>query len=257
MKALLLTGLQRNWLPFIENQTQLLIKDNNFDVFVFTSTENQYRHRDAKNNIIDYESAEPFRNVESLFYDKYINLKDVIIDDGSLFSEFSNNYIKGETKNFHLGLIKSYFKIYKGIEMIEKYEEKEGIKYDEILRVRMDCFLLKPFTLKNIERDAIYFSKSNEGHKDDAGFLVKRERVNILKDFVFKLIENKDQHDNIQVENMLFDHCQCNGLKVYFDENMINRVGCPTRILFKDVPFFKKEFIDSLNSLEYEIKYHE
>ena len=35
--ALLLTGLQRNFEPFIKNQLELLIKNNNCDLFIFTS----------------------------------------------------------------------------------------------------------------------------------------------------------------------------------------------------------------------------
>ena len=59
-KCILLTGLQRNFEPFIENQLNLVINKYNLDVFIFTSDLNSYRyvqhyadiHRDRGN--IDY-----------------------------------------------------------------------------------------------------------------------------------------------------------------------------------------------------------
>ena len=56
--CILLSGLQRNFEPFIENQLKFVINKYNLDVFIFTSDENLYRHNNG--SVIDYLKQENF-----------------------------------------------------------------------------------------------------------------------------------------------------------------------------------------------------
>ena len=58
MKAcILLSGLQRNFRPFITNQLRCVIDKYKLDVFIYTSDENVLRYSESSNTVIDYKTA--------------------------------------------------------------------------------------------------------------------------------------------------------------------------------------------------------
>jgi hypothetical protein len=75
--CILLSGLQRNFEPFIENQLNLVINAYYLDVFIFTSNQNALRFYD-NNGVIDYVKKEDCANDEAFFESKYKNLKGIL-----------------------------------------------------------------------------------------------------------------------------------------------------------------------------------
>jgi hypothetical protein len=253
--AILLSGLQRNFEPFIKNQLECLIKVNNCDVFIFTSNDNLSRY--AENSTIMYSENEKYNRDKDYFYQAYgENLKDIYIDfDESHFNKFRNKYFEDCGNNFHLNLIKAYFKVFSAIKMMENYESKNNIKYDGVFRARLDSFFLQKIALEKFELNNIYCSIANDsGHKDDAGVFIDRKNLYYLKTFVFELIKKRNQKTNIIVEHQLFSHL-IKISKIEFIPNFINRIGCPANLKYQEVPFLNRKGFNDLTSLECKLEW--
>ena len=119
--ALLLSGLQRNNKPFIENQLNCIIKNNDCDVFIFTSDENNNRH--FNNNQIIHSQSRRFKQNGEYYKKKYGKyLKKVTIDyENNLFNKYVSKYFKKTGNTFHHNLLSANFKIKSVIEMMEKH----------------------------------------------------------------------------------------------------------------------------------------
>jgi hypothetical protein len=248
--AILLSGLQRNFKPFIKNQLECLIKANNCDVFIFTSNDNLNRY--IENSTIMYSENAKYNRDKDYFYQAYgKNLKDIYIDfDEYRFNKFRNEWFKDCSNNFHLNLIKAYFKVFSVIKMMENFESENNIKYDGIFRARLDSFFLQKIALEKLDLKNIYCSIANDsGHKDDAGVFIDRKFLHFLKTFVFELIEKRNQKSNIIVEHQLFSHLTKIS-KIEFIPNFINRIGCPVNLKYQEVPFLIKNDFNELTSLE-------
>jgi len=216
-KALLLSGLQRNFLPFVKNQLELLIKGNDFDIFISTSCENNNRCSD-QNGRITYKDSTPIETNQDYFKELYGDyIKDIVIDDGSLYEKFKEENNIPDITKFHEGLIKSYLKVYLGIKMIEKYEIENKIRYDFIVRARLDCFLIEKLNinqiLSSLRYNELIFSENERGHKDDSCFFCNRDHVHIFRDFVFHVVKKANNiftlgsSEEIKIEITLFDYC--------------------------------------------------
>lgn len=264
-KALLLSGLQRNFLPFVKNQLELLINGNNFDIFISTSSENTHRCSD-ENGRITYKDSLPINSDHQYFKQLYgESVKEIIIDDGSLYDKFREENNIPSISKFHEGLIKSYLKVHLGIKLIEKYETENNIKYDFIIRARLDCFLLGKLDFNHIFGTLRYnefiFNESSQNHKDDSCFICYRDHLHIFRDFVFHVVKKAvdiftfNSPEEINIEITLFNYCWEKGFFFTFNQNIICRIGCPSDLKYKNVPFFQKEDINNLSSREYPIDY--
>jgi hypothetical protein len=207
--CILLSGLQRNFEPFIQNQLNLVINAYELDVFIFTSNQNALRHWIG--DVIDYVKKENYVNDEAFFKSKYKNLKGIHIDrDDCKFNEFikQNNITKH--RNHTLNMINSYFKINECIKLMEEYETNNDFKYDLVIRCRLDFFAYDDFlNLHNINVNVIYLPicKYNN-HKDDSGFIMNRNCIEYFKNFINVIIEFNDQHNYIYIEDQLIDYLQ-------------------------------------------------
>ena len=252
--ALILTGLQRNFEPFIKNQLELLIKNNNCDLFIFTS--DKMCNRSRKGNEIYYVEKTKNNNDSSFFESKYKPfLKNIKIDyNDELFTEYFKKF--STMKKFHMNLLQAYFKVIKGLELIENYEKEHNIKYDIIIRARLDGFLLNDLLIEslNIGQNEIYMSQGNN-HKDDSVLIFRRNNLNIIKIFLTRLESMVYQHHNIVIENLLIKWLTDNHLKIIFKNNLLCRIGCPSNLVFRTVPFFRETDINKLLSYEYNIQF--
>jgi hypothetical protein len=257
--AILLSGLQRNFEPFIMNQLECVIKRFNCDVFMFTSNENNNRYVNRVNDKFDinYKIEKDIDNDSIFFYNKYgDNLKDICIDnDNKLFNEFISSYDFSNTINFHKNLISAYFKVHKCVELMENYETKNNIRYDRVIRARLDFFvdnkIRDDINLLDV-RNTVYGSKFISNHEDDCFFVMNRENINLFKNFVFKLIEIRDRNECISVESEL-KNCISSKTNLEFLYNLGKRIS--SKIYFRDIPYFNEEDITKLKSLEYKIVY--
>lgn len=252
--ALLLTGLQRNFEPFIKNQLELLIKNNNCDLFIFTS--NKMCNRTKVGGNISYIENTKNDNDISFFEHNYTGfLRNVKIDnDDKLFNEYFTKF--SNMKKFHMNLLQAYFKVTRGLELIENHEKENSIKYDVIVRGRLDGFLLNDLSIEalNINKNEIYMSESND-HKDDSIIIFNRKNLKVVKDFLSYLETKVYQLNNIFVEGLLIEWLKQNQLKIIFKSNLLCRLGCPDKLSFRTVPFFRKEDISKLTSYEYDIQF--
>jgi len=250
--ALLLSGLQRNFKPFIKNQIECLIKKYNCDLFIYTSNENNNRY--ISDGVIGYKQNKIFNNDENFFYSRYNNyLKLIYIDyNNKNFNEFLNNYDISKTKNFHINLISSYFKVRNCIKLMYDYEQNNNIKYDIVIRARLDFFVNNNFANYNLLefdlKNNIYGSQFRCGHKDDCFFIMDRKYINIFYDFIFHLLEIRVSDNNIWVEKELIDKIE-KYTNLIFLKNFGERIGSNTPL--KNIPFFNKDNLNLLYSIEY------
>ena len=254
--ALLLSGLQRNNKPFIQNQLNCLIKKNNCDVFIFTSDENN--NRNFYNNEIIHTQRRRFKKNEKYYIKKYGKyLKKIIIDYGNIkFKNYVSQHFNKTGNTFHHNLLSTYFKIKSVIEMMEKYELENLIKYDMVVMARLDIFMLKPIYLNKLNNNNGYLSIDyNSGYIDDVGVVVNRENLKYIKSFI-EIIKNKYYViDNIEVEHELYKYL-ANNINIKFIHNLFNRVGFPISLRYNTVPFLAKSSFRDLTSKEYSLSWN-
>lgn len=257
-KCILLSGLQRNFEPFIKNQLECVIKKYCLDVFIFTSDENNNRFlKYERNKLKDvrYKNSKKFENDEDFFFKKYGKyLKKIYIDkDNKKFKEFLGTTDLTETKEHTKNLISTYFKVMSCIELMEIYEKEYNIRYDKIIRARLDFFSKNIVDLDSLNLKENIYGTIGKGHKDDCFFIMKRENLYIFKNFVFELLKIKNNTNFIIVETELYKYLEKNKINVETIENLACRIGISGR--YRDIPFFEEEDIKKLKSLEYEIIY--
>jgi hypothetical protein len=247
--CILLTGLQRNFEPFIENQLNLVISRYELDTFVFTSNQNVLRVN--QQGIMNYVKKTNYENDEEFFRSKYKTLKGICIDHDDLkFNKFvRENKIK-KHKNHTLNMVSSYFKVNECIKLMEEYELQNNFKYDLVIRCRLDFFayedFLNPF---EIDPSMIYLpqSKYNE-HIDDSGFIMKRDRIEYFKQFINIIIGFDDKNDYIYIENELIEYLK-KKYKLNYVANFSYRIGTNNNL--SEIPFVNQSCINKLDSIEY------
>lgn len=247
--CILLTGLQRNFEPFIENQLNIVINAHDLDVFIFTSDDNALRYNDNGN--IGYVKKKKFTNDEAFFKSKYTNLKGMHIDyDDCMFNEYimTNNIRKN--KNHTLNMINSYFKINECIKLMEEYETNNDFKYELVIRCRLDFFAFEDFLNPHtVNKTVIHLpiSKYND-HKDDSGFIMNRDCIEYFKQFINIILQFDDRDRIFIVENQLIAYLQ-KKYKVHFTPQFSYRIGVGGNL--REIPFFNEESNDKLDSIEY------
>jgi hypothetical protein len=254
--ALLLSGLQRNNKPFIENQLNFLIKNNDCDVFIFTSDENNNRH--FNNNQIIHSQSRRFKNNGEYYKKKYGNyLKKVTIDYGNnRYNKYVSAYFEKKGNTLHHNLLSANFKILSVIEMMEKYEQENLMKYDVVVNARLDFFMMKPINLKELNHNDGYLSIDyKSGLIDDVGVIVNRENVKFLKSFIEEIKRKYYNIDNIVAEHELYKYL-ANKIKITFIHNLFNRVGFPLTLKYDLVPFLTKSSFRKLTSKEYSLSWN-
>jgi hypothetical protein len=207
--CILLSGLQRNFEPFIENQLNLVINAHDLDVFIYTSNQNALRYWIGDE--IDYVKKENYANDEEFFKLKYKNLKGIHIDqDDCKFNEFIKHNNVTKHRNHTLNMINSCFKINECIKLMEEYENNNNFKYDLVIRCRLDFFAYEDFlNPHNVNANVIYLPVSKyNNHKDDSGFIMNRHCIEYFKTFINVIIEFNDQFNYFYSENQLIDHLQ-------------------------------------------------
>jgi len=272
--CILLSGLQRNFEPFIENQLKLVIEPYDLDVFIYTSNQNllryyhktQQNHQTKKNHhinhpnalifydpngIIDYVKKENYENDEDFFRSKYKNLKGIYIDhNDTKFNEFIEKNKVTKHKNHTLNMVSSYFKINECIKLMEEYENKNNFKYDVVIRCRLDFFAYADFlNLRDVNTNLIYLpiSKYND-HKDDSGFIMNRQCIDYFKQFINVIIEFDDNDGYFIVENQLFNYL-AKKYKLSFTPQFSYRIG--TNDNLRNIPFLNYNCIHKLNTNEH------
>jgi hypothetical protein len=246
--CILLSGLQRNFEPFIENQLNIVINAHDLDVFIFTSNQNALRFYDS-NGVIDYVKRENFANDEKFFKSKYKNLKGIHIDnDDCKFNEFIRQNHVTKHRNHTLNMINSYFKINECIKLMECYENENNFKYDIVIRCRLDFFAYNDFLNPHtICRTVIYLpmSKYND-HKDDSGFIMHRSCVEYFKQFINCVIQFNDQNEFIIIEDQLFDYLK-KQYQLCFTTQFSYRIGVAGNL--SEIPFLNETH--KLDSIEH------
>jgi len=247
--CILLSGLQRNFEPFIENQINLVINKYNLDVFIYTCDENVVRF--SNEETIDYIKKENYNNDENFFKNKYKNLKSIFIDYNNLkFNEFidKNNIVKH--KNHTVNMIISYFKINECIKLMEDYEVINNIKYDIVMRCRLDFFAFNNFLNPyEVNTNIIYLPISYyNNHKDDGGFIMSRNNIDYFKNFIYEIINYNDEFYTINIEHELIYYLEKH-FEVYFTSDFCYRIGVGCKI--NEIPFINNNFKDNLYSIEY------
>jgi hypothetical protein len=141
--------------------------------------------------------------------------------------------------------------------MIEDYELTNDIKYDNIIRMRMDGFLLSKFDvnlLSNLKNNQLIASKSNQKHEDDSCFIVMYELMPVIKDFLFALIDEAIIcASNIVVEQSFFKYCRLHDIEITFITNLICRIGVLSN--YNIIPYLSYTNFLQLKSLEYPLHF--
>lgn len=251
MKAcILLSGLQRNFKPFIENQLRCVINKYKLDLFIYTSDENVLRYSTPGNDTIDYKTAPSFDTNYDFFKNTYSSLKGIYIDkNNDRFTEYLKQHNIQKHRNHTTNMISSYFKINGCISLMEEYENQQGFKYDIVMRCRLDFYscddgFVDPFQL---DREIIYLPISRfNRHKDDGGFIMKREFIDYFKEFINVIIDYDDTLEYIVIEEQLREYLKRKH-RILYILNFAYRigVGCKPRT----IPYIRN--IELLNSLEY------
>ena len=142
--ALLLTGLtEKNKLDININNINKL---KNIDIYVHTWNKISIRSGLYHRNLIDYDMHS--------IYNKISNLKDILIEDQSeIYNKYKRDIDlflrhKFDKKNKKRTLVNSWYQIY-SIHKVNDLKNKSGIKYDIIIRARLD----KSVELLNIFRN--------------------------------------------------------------------------------------------------------
>lgn len=246
--CILLSGLQRNFEPFIENQLNYVINKYNLDVFIFTSDENKNRYNSS---CIDYITRQKYDNDIQFFYNKYKNLKKIYIDnDNNKFNDFIlKNNIK-KNRNHTLNMISSYFKFNECIKLMEDYENDNNFKYDLVLRCRLDFFAFDNFiNINNVDKNIIYLPVSKYNcHHDDSGILMNRHCIDYVKEFINIPITFNDDNDYICIETEFHNYLQKN-YKICFIDNLSYRIGVGCMV--SNIPYYNNSCKDKLFTLEY------
>lgn len=246
--CILLSGLQRNFEPFIENQLNLVINAHDLDVFIFTSNQNALRYYDS-NGVIDYVKKENYTNDEKFFKSKYKNLKGIHIDqDDCKFNEFIKENNVTKHRNHTLNMINSCFKINECIKLMEEYETNNDFKYELVIRCRLDFFAYADFlNPHNVNKNIIYLpvSKYND-HKDDSGFIMHRNCIDYFKKFINVIIGFDDQLHYFNIEDQLIDHLQ-KRYELCFTTQFAYRLGTNGKL--HEIPFMNETH--KLDSIEH------
>jgi hypothetical protein len=247
--CILLSGLQRNFEPFIENQLNLVINAHDLDVFIYTSNQNALRYWIGDE--IDYVKKENYANDEEFFKLKYKNLKGIHIDqDDCKFNEFIKQNNVTKHRNHTLNMINSCFKINECIKLMEEYENKHNFRYELVIRCRLDFFAYEDFlNPHNVNTNVIYLpiSKYNN-HKDDSGFIMNRNCIEYFKKFINVIIEFNDQFNYFYIEDHLIDHLQ-KQYELCFTTQFAYRLGTNGNLL--EIPFFNETSKHKLDSIEH------
>lgn len=248
--CILLSGLQRNFEPFIENQLKCVINKYNLDVFIFTSDENV--NRIVSDSNINYITRKKYDNCTDFFYNKYKQLKNIYIDyDNCKFNDFIlKNNIK-KNKNHTMNMISSYFKFNECIKLMEDYEVDNNFNYDVVLRCRLDFFAFDDFlNINNIDKNIIYLPISKFcNHKDDSGILINRNCIEYIKQFINVIINFNDNNNYIIIEDEFHNYLNKKYTTIYTDK-LSYRIGVGAEI--KKIPYYDNTSKDTLFSLEYE-----
>jgi hypothetical protein len=260
--ALLLSGLQRNFEPFIQNQMENIIKKYNCDVFIYTSSENSYRYYSEEHKDIFYKQNDIFNNNINFFKDKYDKyLKNIYIDENNeSFEKFKINVVKplDIDKTFHINLISAYFKVHSCVELMENYEKENNVKYDIVFRMRLDGFTNKQFFNTDIlnlnYNNNCYMSITDKQWRDDCCVVISRNNIDILKKFVFHLISIKSMQSIICVEHEIINFLRKNNMNINFIHKFVHRIGGYEDV-YRNVPYLKNEDFNKLYSPEYKLKW--
>jgi len=249
--CILLSGLQRNFKPFIENQLRCVIDKYKLDVFIYTSDENVLRYSSPDYNTIDYKTAKSFDTNCGFFENTYSSLKGIYIDhDNDRFTKYLKQHNIQKHRNHTTNMISSYFKINECISLMEQYETQQGFQYDIVMRCRLDFYscdddFVNPFQL-NLDNN-IYFPISRfNNHKDDGGFIMNRGCIDYFKDFIHVVINFEDNNKYIIIEEQLDNYIKRKNNIVYIP-NFAYRIGVGCRP--STIPYIRN--IELLNSLEY------
>lgn len=249
--CILLSGLQRNFEPFIENQLKCVIDKYGLDVFIFTSDENVNRVSSSGFLNIDYITRTKYDNDVQFFYGKYKNLKGIHIDyDNNKFNEFIGKSGIKKHRNHTLNMISSYFKFNECIKLMEEYENNNNFKYDMVLRCRLDFFAFNDFlNLDIVDKNVIYLPICKiSKHKDDSGILMNRNCVDYVKQFIDIIIKFNDAPAYIIIENEFHNYLN-KKYKIRFVENLSYRIGVGGKVT--DIPYYDSCAKDKIVSLEY------
>lgn len=245
--CILLSGLQRNFEPFVENQLNIVINAYDLDVFIFTSNQNALRY--CIGDEIDYVKKENYVNDAEFFKSKYKNLKGIHIDqDDCKFNEFIKQNNVTKHRNHTLNMINSYFKINECIKLMEHHENENNFKYELVIRCRLDFFAYADFlNPHNVNDNVIYLPISKYvDHKDDSGFIMNRNCIEYFKQFINVIIEFNDQSDYIYIEDQLIDYLQ-KQYELCFTPQFAYRIG--TNGDLHEIPFLNETH--KLDSIEY------
>lgn len=252
MKAcILLSGLQRNFKPFIENQLRCVINKYKLDVFIYTSDENVLRYSASDNSVIDYKTSQSFETDEDFFRNAYSSsLKGIYIDhNNEQFTEFLREHNVTKHRNHTVNMISSYFKINGCISLMELYEKQHGFRYDIVMRCRLDFYacdddFINPY---QINPNTVYFPVSRfNRHKDDGGFIIKRAFIDDCKDFINVIIGFDDRTRYIIIEEQLY-HYMKSKHNIAYIPNFAYRIGLGCRP--STIPYIRN--LELLESLEY------
>lgn len=227
--AVLYTGQVRLYHDFKEN-IKYFLSDINADVDFFCTT--WYEEN------VDYKNLNNFFKFKVLDIETYNPYTSSFIKNYENFHNFCKNFINNDPfyLNYsHPGWIDKvwqhtpcvFYKLYRGFNIIKKYEELNNKKYDIILRLRFDCLLLNKISNDELI-DSISDNKLHIFQHDYEKYLKSR----FLENDYFKY-QNGWVDDTIFFSNIRIFEIISELYNQYFDISTIENVWIIHLILKK------------------------
>lgn len=151
--ALILTGHLRCFEQVYPNTFNMIIDRYNPDIFISTwNTEGYWTSPDIDKNNKGYNENSPkldTKKVKELY-----KPKDIIVEKQIDFTIQSEKYIQFCQEIRPKNILSQFYKMYQGIQMMEKYSVINDIKYDLVIRMRPDLIFHR--SLPNLNTDKFY-----------------------------------------------------------------------------------------------------
>ena len=139
--AVVLTGHMRCWKQVFPNFQERIIQPYQPDVFIHTWNEEGWWIPGDKNNIKGFHENTPDVNHQDVF-DAYLP-KNMVTED---WKDYNEHFEKlGDTfPNFahrRKNILSMFYKIQRGMSLVEEYSARTGKTYDFVIRIRPDMIL--------------------------------------------------------------------------------------------------------------------
>jgi len=226
--AILFTGHHRAYQNYIENCRSALkeFKNDEIDYFLTTWYEEGVNYNIPFFKAVDIEMQSIYTN--QVYKIQEYNERFLNYNNASVFYKMWPE--PEDHKRFHVPFL--YYKLNRGLDMIQKYSYLNNVHYDAIIKLRIDTSLQNIITREQIKnlQDGIYLKKININNAnkyininteylnytnewvDDCFFFFKSNLIEVIKNIHFKYFELCDKH-NTWISHVIYNK--------FFEENNI------------------------------------